>query len=315
MDIVVVQKQTTLERYTRRALNIDFFEYLEKAGQNVEPLVTAHEAHCRTRDALLALLDQLGTQYQLFNLDELNQSNFDFFSPDKDHSGLRPNLGLVIALGGDGTLLHASHYVGGDVVLFGINSTTDHSVGHLCSANASNFSDVIREFIESKISWRAIRRLRVQSEVSPALPLGLNDVLFCNRHPAATCRYEMKLMSKFDETVEKIEKQLSSGIWISGPAGSTAAISSYGLPRLSPDSSSFLYAVREPYSPAPTQMTLGRGQLDGNLQRLSLFSRIRQGLVCIDGPDFSFPLGFGDRIEIDLPQDGSLRLLMTSSKT
>lgn len=313
MEIVVVQKQTTLERYTRRDLNIDFYDYLEKAGQDVEPLLKAHDAHCATRDALLSKLNAHGLNVTLYNLDELSQSENTFYSCDDKNSGLSPQSKIVISLGGDGTLLHASHYVGGETTLFGINSSTAHSVGHLCCATSLDFSDKLEKVLAGKFSSPvSVRRLRVRSELSQRIPLALNDILFCNRHPAATCRYEFSI---HNDKATQSEKHLSSGLWIAGPAGSTAAIASYGLPRLNFDQHSYLYAVREPYAPSPPKMRLQNGLLNADTQSISLFCRIRQGLVCLDGPDSAIPLGFGDRIHIDLPQEASLRLLMTSTTT
>lgn len=308
-DLYIIQKQTALERYTRRPLNIDFFEYLEKAGQDVKSLVSAHDSHVATRDALLTVLNKLGLSFELMNLDELQEKKFLFFDPALGHSGFRPSKKLVLALGGDGTLLHASHYVGGDVCLLGVNSCPEHSVGHLCDARASNLEERVSSCIEKKATCSEVRRLKVALPGLQHLPLGLNDVLFSNRHPGATSRYELKVKGATSDDDIESERQLSSGVWIAAPAGSTAAISSYGLPRLELTSPKFLIAVREAYLPEGKSLALQKKVLDGNSEKLEIFCRIRQGIVCVDGADSCVHLGFGDTIEISLPRDCSLNLL------
>lgn len=322
-DVFIVQKQTALERYTKRPLNIDFFEYLEKAGQSLEDLVQAHDAHAASRTRLCAALTHLGLSHELYNLDELESSPIAFFDPDCPLSGFQPKRGLVLALGGDGTLLHASHYVGGGVALAGINSCPSHSVGHLCSIRPDTIETSL-EFANSGLfSTRTVRRLKTATSRAHRLPLGLNDVLFCNRHPAATSRYQLTISGldkapvgaatdrpESDDQDSRSEKQLSSGLWVAAPAGSTAAISSYGLPRLPLESASFLAAVREPYTPAGEVMRFPQLVLQGDSEELRIFCRMRQGMICVDGPDSSALIGFGESLHISLPADAQLRLVV-----
>lgn len=324
-DLYIVQKQTALERYTKRPLNIDFFEYLEKAGQSLESLVHAHERHVSSRDLLLQNLEALGIQYEVFNLDELEASGTSFFNPAEPGSGLQPESRIILSLGGDGTLLNASHYAGGDVMLVGINSCPEHSVGHLCSVLPTTIPQALLALQEGRQQVRTVRRLLVHTSRQHRLPLGLNDVLFCNRHPAATSRYQLSVVAKGvsekttalppaphegSESSERTEKQLSSGLWVAAPAGSTAAIGSYGMPRLSLDSTQFLAAVREPYLPPASDMQLGRLVLNGEQDELHVFCRMRQGLVCVDGPDASALIGFGESLRLSLPSAAALRLVV-----
>ena len=68
-------------------------------------------------------------------------------------------------------------------------------------------------------------------------------------------------------------------------------------------------ACREPYAANGEIKQLNRFVLDGQTQSLSLFSRMRQGLVCLDGPDFSVQFGFGESIEVSSPQGASLQII------
>ena len=325
-DVWIVQKKTALERYTKRALNVDFFDYLERAGQSLDGLVHAHNEHNKSRDRLLKHLEVLGISAEIFTLDELAASAKDFYSSEKPESGLHPARGLVLALGGDGTLLHASHYVGNDVWLAGVNSCPEHSVGHLCDILPNDIERKISMLLARSVEPTLVRRLKTVSSRGHVLPLALNDVLLTNRHPAATSRYQLSISSTAvgndtgtknteKKSEERTEKQLSSGLWVAAPAGTTAAISSYGLPPLPLDSSCFQFAVREPYMPsiqsaAAQPLHLLKEKLEGNSTTLTLFSRMRQGIVCVDGPDSSAYLGFGESVELSLPPQAALKLVL-----
>ena len=124
-DVVIIQKQTALERYK---------EYVTDTG--------AHNSHVESRKILLDCLDKLKMKYVLLNLDELKENQLSFFAENSTHTGIIPKQKIVISLGGDGTLLHASHHVGGDVKLLGINSCPQNSVGHLLLSDVENVKDV-----------------------------------------------------------------------------------------------------------------------------------------------------------------------------
>lgn len=310
VDVVVVQKQTAIERYTKRDLGVDFFEYLERDGQDLTRLASVHNTHMQARHTLTRALESRGITYQFCNLDELAAFGVDYF--DGQNGGLRPKVGVVISLGGDGTLLHASHHCGGDVKLIGINSCPDHSVGHLCAASTPNIEHILDELFSEKLQFRPVSRLKVQSDSGKLLPFALNDILMCHKHPAATSRYQLTLRDVCNNN-HVSEKQKSSGVWVATPAGATAAISTYGLPMPPITSREFLFAVRELYTPPNHEYSLIRQKLDGNLFELSFFCRMRQGLICIDGPDSQADLGFGESVRISMPESGELLMAVPAS--
>lgn len=332
VDVVVVQKQTALERYTRRSLNVDFLEYVEQGGGSLEDLRVAHEDHVAARARVLDVLNARGLTFLLWNLDELSEQHLPPFKPRGlpgvvPSEGLVPRRKLVVSLGGDGTLLHASHTVGGDVTLLGVNSCPPHSVGALCAATADTFPHVLDEVLAGLAPLVHTRRLLVTTSEHHDLPLALNDLLLCNQHPAATSRYQISVAAR-------TEAQLSSGLWVAAPAGSSAVIRGYGLPLLPLSSKEFHLAVREPYvaeeqrrapgaqgafaasgtgNAAGTEgargYALDRLTLNGDTDSITLLCRMRTGLVCVDGPDNGVRLGFGARVTISLPAEGSLRLV------
>ncbi|APJ04152.1 NAD(+)/NADH kinase [Silvanigrella aquatica] len=310
VDVYIIQKQTTLERYTKRTLNVDFFDYLERDKQNPVPLQEAHKEHLKSRKILIKALEKHSLSYKIFNLDEISENNFCYFSDKCEKSGLNPKKKLVISLGGDGTLLHASHHVGGDVCLLGINSCPEHSVGHMCPIVPKYIEQAIDCFVNHKFKTTSVRRIKLEVSRKQILPLALNDVLLCNRHPAATSRYQISICSHNEQKEIESEKQLSSGLWVSTSAGSTAAISCYGFEKASINSSNMFVAVREPYTPRNENLSLQKFSLNGDEKSLLFFSRMRQGLVCVDGPDSCGHLGFGDTVHMSLPDECSIKLIL-----
>jgi NAD+ kinase len=348
-DVVVIQKQTTLERYNKQ----DFIDYISKDSQNLQSLNYAHQTHVRNREVLLHALKKRGLSFDIYNLDELQQHKIKFFSTSVPESlGVRPKRKLVIALGGDGTLLHASHIVGGDTLLMGINSCPEHSVGHLCPIKPHYTEQALDAFLEGRITHSLVQRIKVTSlnNQKQILPLALNDILICHKHPAATSRYEMSLFNKgynsslnssssldsnpsldpnpslgsspspssnpcFSHTQSALnavwsEKQLSSGVWISTALGSTAAIAAYGYPPQPETSKDILVAVRELYAALGQSVQRQKFSFDGDLQELHLFCRMRQGLVCVDGPDSSAWLSFGEGVSLTSGAEHELRIVL-----
>ncbi|MGY3804952.1 NAD(+)/NADH kinase [Pigmentibacter ruber] len=310
VDVFIIQKQTTLERYTKSKINIDFFDYLERDKQTPVPLQEAHNEHTNSRDILIKALEKYSITYKIFNLDELASNNICYYNDKCKNSGLNPKMKIVISLGGDGTLLHASHHVGGEVALLGINSCPAHSVGHMCPIVPNDIEKAICCIINKEYSTKSVRRIKLEVSRKQIVPLALNDVLLCNRHPAATSRYQLGIFSADFASEFASEKQLSSGLWVSTAAGSTAAISSYGFQKLDLLSPQILAAVREPYTPRNESLQLKQFSIDGNEKSLLFFSRMRQGLVCVDGPDSCAYLGFGDTVKMSLPKECALNLVL-----
>ena len=308
-DVVIIQKQTSLERYTGRVLKIDFLDYLSQDKVSQEQLYEAHAAHVESRELLISHLQKLKLSFAILNLDELKENRLNFFNEENHKSGLNPKKNVVISLGGDGTLLHASHHVGGSVKLLGINSCPNNSVGHLCSVVPSAIEEsLVNILVEKNERVVSVRRLRLKIDDKNHIPLALNDILITHLHPAATSRYQLSLLNDKNETLHA-EKQLSSGLWISTAAGSTAAIASYGFPPEPLSSNCMLGAVREPYAVQGQENKLNKFILNGDKESLSVFSRMRQGIVCLDGPDFSLQFGFGETLQVTSPKSASLQLI------
>jgi NAD+ kinase len=317
-DIIIARKRSAIERH----------------GSALPKHQKSHAALMHVVDGLTNLLAKMGLTSSVVTLDELMNGSYDFYKAagaDRLHL-LHSRSQLIISVGGDGTLLHASHFLGGQTKLMGINAVPKASVGHLCLAKDSNFEISVNRALEGRLTPKRLQRLEVSkavfagndddSKAAPetldpqlgeSLPLALNDVLFCNSHPAATSRYEISVSltgqpeSGSNRTVCS-EDHVSSGVWISTAAGSTAAISSYGLQRLPLESARFLIAVREPYFRPESFCTLTRASLDGREQCLTIVSHMTSAIVAVDGADFSQQIKRSEGVSLSMVPENELLL-------
>jgi NAD+ kinase len=134
---------------------------------------------------------------------------------------------LVVTVGGDGTLLAASHGIGPMVPLLGINSAPDHSVGFFCGAVKGRVREALGAALGGALGRTELTRMRVELNAvgRPKRVLNdrvLNEALLCPPSPAATSRFILRLRGE-DGRVVSEEEQKSSGLWIGPAAGSTAA--------------------------------------------------------------------------------------------
>jgi NAD+ kinase len=147
---------------------------------------------------------------------------------------------LVVTVGGDGTFLRCAMHVAG-VPMVGVNSSPSYSVGHYCGLVA----DTVAEFLDSlragheELVW--LPRIQGTVGLSPLPHLALNDMLFCQRCPAASSRYTITLGGA-------VERHISSGVWVATPSGSTSAIRSAGGHVQGHQDAGLQYLVREAYA-------------------------------------------------------------------
>ncbi|KAI4387994.1 hypothetical protein MLD38_000373 [Melastoma candidum] len=178
---------------------------------------------------------------------------------------------MVLSIGGDGTLLRASHFVDDSVPILGVNSDpsvaeeieqftnefdASRSTGFLCAASLDNFEQVIDGILEvSRFS------LRVHRSSSSA---------------QTNCR--------------------SSGLRVSTSAGSTAAMLSAGGHRMPILSRDLQYMVREPISPGKAS-SLMHGFVSPN-ESMEVGWSCDKGVIYVDGCHVRFPIKLGDRVQI-----------------
>ncbi|MEM7447659.1 MAG: NAD(+)/NADH kinase [Myxococcota bacterium] len=213
---------------------------------------------------------------------------------------------LVVTLGGDGTLLRASHLVGSHTPMVAVNSAPSSSVGYFCAGELSNCEEILDLALAKQLERTRLSRMQVEVDEEVVSTRVLNDALFCHASPAMTCRY---LIS----TGGLQEAHRSSGIWAGPAAGSTAAQRSAGGRILPIASKKIQYVVREPYLASEGALTLRKGCI-GPGSNLEIRSQMRDGRLFFDGAHNRFQIRFGQRVRFSLSEDSLWLLGLRSRK-
>ena len=283
--VLVVYKKSTYQRYVGRAQE-RLEELIEHSDISVDGLLREHEIHQETLKRAKVALRELGARAILR------------YRPEP-----MPEEGawdLIVTLGGDGTLLWASHLADSSTPMIAINSAPDTSVGYFCAGDGQDVAEVLAEALAGKLRSSKLARMRVELGERTISTRVLNDALYCHESPAATSRYIL------DHGGEQ-ERQRSSGVWAGPAAGSTAAIRSAGGKVLPTGSQRLQFVVREPYRGVDNKYEITKGMVAPG-EELLITSRMTKGRLFLDGTQKVHAVGIGDRIRMTL-SDEPLTLL------
>jgi NAD+ kinase len=284
-NVLVVYKKSTYQRYVGRAQE-RLKELIEHSDVSVEGLLHEHEIHQETLRQAKAALRDLGARAVLR------------YRPEP-----LPEEGawdLIVTLGGDGTLLWASHLADSSTPMLAINSAPETSVGYFCAGDGHNVHEVLAAALGGGLKSSRLARMRVDVGDKVLSTRVLNDALYCHESPAATSRYIL-------EYAGDQERQMSSGVWVGPAAGSTAAIRSAGGKVLATGSQKIQFVVREPYRGVDNKYRLVKGMVPPG-EALRIASRMTKGRIFLDGTQKVYSIGIGDRIRMTL-SDEPLTLL------
>ncbi|MEI6645844.1 MAG: NAD(+)/NADH kinase [bacterium] len=150
----------------------------------------------------------------------------------------------VVVLGGDGTMLEASHRLGGQrLPLMGLNMG---SLGYLTSVEQHQFNEALHQLREDRyqVSSRAALAISVvhKGGGTETIPDALNDVVV--NHGASGRAVELELLLN-DLAVASF---LSDGVIVATATGSTAYSLSAGGPIMLPDADTFVINVICPHT-------------------------------------------------------------------
>ena len=283
--VLVVYKKSTYQRYVGRAQE-RLKELIDHSDVSVEGLLHEHEIHQETLRQAKAALRSLGARAVLRYRPE----------PLPDEG----TWDLIVTLGGDGTLLWASHLADSSTPMLAINSAPDTSVGYFCAGDAHDVDEVLAAALDGSLKSSRLARMRVDVGDNVISTRVLNDALYCHESPAATSRYIL-------EYAGDQERQMSSGVWIGPAAGSTAAIRSAGGKVLPTGSQRIQFVIREPYRGVDNKYRLIKGMVPPG-EDLRITSRMTKGRIFLDGTQKVYSIGIGDRIRMTL-SDEPLTLL------
>ncbi|KAG8056489.1 hypothetical protein GUJ93_ZPchr0002g23793 [Zizania palustris] len=180
---------------------------------------------------------------------------------------------LVITVGGDGTLLRASHFLNSSIPVLGVNSdpTCPHEVdeltdefdarrstGYLCAATAANFEQILDATLDGSTQPSELSRISVKLNGLQLPTYALNDILVSHPCPASVSRFSFRKRSNTGESSHLINCR-SSGLRVATSAGSTAAMLSAGGFVMPISSHELQYMIREPISPRDADKPLLHG--------------------------------------------------------
>lgn len=283
--VLVIYKKSTYQRYVGRAQE-RLKALIAHSDVSVEGLLHEHEIHQETLHRAKKTLRDLGARAVLRYRPEPmpEEGSWD----------------MIVTLGGDGTLLWASHLASSSTPMLAINSAPDTSVGYFCAGDGHNVDEVLDAALEGKLKSSRLARMRVDVGDETLSTRVLNDALYCHESPAATSRY---IIQHGDQQ----ERQMSSGVWVGPAAGSTAAILSAGGKVLPTGSQKIQYVIREPYRGVNNKYRMIKGMVAPG-EALEITSRMTRGQIFLDGTQKVYPVVIGDRIRMTL-SDEPLTLL------
>jgi NAD+ kinase len=274
--VLVLSKRTSYRTLVLDEADTHVKGLIARGDPTVSRLRRSHEDHEATRAEVETALTELHADAQYV---------------EGARSRVEGTFDLVVTIGGDGTLLAASHRIGPDVPLLGVNSAPEHSVGFFCAARKGSVKKTLTQALDGSIKATVLTRMRVDLNERTLHKRVLNDALFCHEVPAATSRYILRV-TQGDGNVEE-EEQRSSGIWVGPAAGSTAAQRSSGGRVLPLSSHKLQYVIREPYTPLGERLALSRGTIDED-GSLVLLNKMREARLFLDGHHIVHAATVGD---------------------
>jgi NAD+ kinase len=277
--VLVVLKRSSYRRYVEDEHDRRITELVEARDPSVGRMLPGHIDHEETIEEVRAAFDSLPVDARYVD----NPASFE----------VTPDVDLVVTVGGDGTLLAASHHIGPDTPLIGVNSAPKHSVGFFCAATKGRARETLAAALEGTLHRVSLTRMRVELNGTCLDERVLNEALVSHSSPAATSRYILRVIAPEGTTQE--EEQKSSGVWCGPAAGSTAAQKSAGGRVLPLGSTKLQYVVREPYTPQGERLVLTQGLIDDG-GSLVLTSKMRDAKIFLDGDHLVYGVTIGDVI-------------------
>ncbi|RYH08725.1 hypothetical protein EON65_40640 [archaeon] len=206
-NILVVVKQTPYETY-RQLKN----QGKAPVALRWERLLNRYQVHTKCVENVEAVLKHVGIQYSKIGREEL-------------HRGIIQDKDLVIAVGGDGTVLNVSSFIDDSIPVLGINSDPTRpeeqgvtnlkderrSRGALCAISANNLDEYLPRILYGDITPGLRTRIQclVRSTYTETrLPPALNDILVTHPIPAAVSRFRLALCTGSVQPTYKTDQKM-----------------------------------------------------------------------------------------------------------
>lgn len=257
----MVAKRSAYSKFVEEDRDPRVRELLQRSDPTVRRWKRAHADHLRTVETVVDALTRYGVEPWVV------------YGPQVAFDARDAR--LVVTVGGDGTLLAASHHVD-RVPVLGVNSAPGHSVGFFCAARRTTVRRLLGEALNHRLRRLELARMQVTMDGRIVSRRVLNEALFCHAIPAATSRYIVRWG-------RGAEEQRSSGMWVGTAAGSTGALRSAGGRILPLSSRELQLVVREPYRPEGRPYRWERLRVAPG-QALSVKNKMQDARLFLDGP-------------------------------
>ena len=146
---------------------------------------------------------------------------FNSIQREKVRAAYFKNRDLVIAVGGDGTLLRAAQYITDKTFVLGVNTNPEINEGFYMTTDKHDFENKLNNLINNKITILKLNRLKAIINNKPIPELALNEFYIGSDKAYSTSRYCII-------TKGKREFQKSSGVLVATSSGSYAWLKSAG---------------------------------------------------------------------------------------
>ncbi len=277
---LIVRKPTNLEQH--EALEAKHMVKVPIDDNYRHFLEMAHEGHLHSQGVLRDSLKSHGIDYHEVKAGE----------PKPDI-----HFDLVIALGGDGTLITSSYYINDSTPIIGIRSSSA-SVGFLCAGDHADIPGIIEAYQANQLRYTDRHRFyahvhKHDGTIETSSIAALNDFLFAAESPAATTRYKITFLGR-------VETHKSSGVWIATATGSTAAIGAAGGTFMGAADRHFQFLVRELYQKSEEGLLLSQGFCDTTQDQFWIENQSPASILALDGEKLIMKVGFGEKLTFTL---------------
>lgn len=228
------------------------------------------------------ILKKYDISFKLANRDKLNKNQF------KDKK-------LVIAVGGDGTFLRAAQFIDKGILL-GVNAEPKNKEGFFMKADKKDFEAELKKIIKGKITIKKFLRLEAYINNKRIGVCALNEFFIGPKKSYHAAKY--LIMAKGIK-----ERQKSSGILITTPAGSYAWASACCNKRLAISSKSYQLVVREPYEGRVFKNYKLRYAILNKNQKVKIISEMLDGILVADSVGKEHSLKNGSKAVIKLSKN------------
>jgi NAD+ kinase len=176
--VLVIYKKSAYQIYVRERRHAHIEQLVKQRDPSALRLLRAHHAHLGSLELARKAFSKLGVDAQ--------------FRHRSDHSHAQ-TVDLVVTLGGDGTLLWASHLVAWNTPIIAINTAPKDSVGYFCAGTRREMGDVLSDALRGTLPQTKLTRMQVTVDDKVVSKRVLNDALYSHECPASTSRYTLRL--------------------------------------------------------------------------------------------------------------------------